>query len=323
MTRRNAARVPRSGDTDSPAHRPAGHGACEGKRATRRTLAHTPCPLTTRREGEPLRRPRSKSTTGETAPPAAPARRTGGAGRGAARVPVAPSPALPQARALRGPLADKRVYRPRHFHVPLRFAPRRQPPRLRASLRSTVYITGALCKPAGGVRCARVARAALKACHSACFLRARAFAVLGGAAVLNPRARHARARPGARRGPCPRAGSRTRRNENRRCRARKPRTERDAPSATAPKARTKAPASRAHGPRTCPGAEPPRAASWCAHRAHPWHIAPALCEGRDSAPEACGVPPRNEVKREMKDPGTVMRHYRPAATRPGAWMRRA
>jgi hypothetical protein len=47
---------------------------------------------------------------------------------------------------------------------------------------------------------------------------------------------------------------------------------------------------RAHGPRTCHGAEPPRAASWCARRA-PWHIALALCEGRDSAPEACGVPP--------------------------------
>lgn len=39
--------------------------------------------------------------------------RADGAGRGAARVPVAPSPALPRARALRDPLADIGQYRPR------------------------------------------------------------------------------------------------------------------------------------------------------------------------------------------------------------------
>ena len=59
-----------------------------------------------------------ESTTGETAPPAAPARGAGGAGRGAARVPAGPSSDLPRARAPRDPLADKRVYRPRRFHVP-------------------------------------------------------------------------------------------------------------------------------------------------------------------------------------------------------------
>ena len=169
-----------------------------------------------------------------------------------ARVPGPSSPALLPARALQGPLADKRVYRPRCFSFPGRAcAPRGTPLASGRSLRSAFNRTGRSVKPPGALRCARVARAALKACHCACSLRARAFAVLGGAAVLNPRARHARARPGERAGhegtarglrpraggaqranlgalprsrgaarTVPRAGSRTRRNENRRCRAR-------------------------------------------------------------------------------------------------------
>jgi hypothetical protein len=99
-------------------------------------------------EHDRRQRPRRLRREGLVAPAAA-----------TARVPGPSSPALLPARALQWPLADKRVYRPRHFHLPRRFASRRQPSRLRVSLRSTVYITGALCKPAGGVRCARVARA--------------------------------------------------------------------------------------------------------------------------------------------------------------------
>lgn len=97
----------------------------------------------------------------------------------------------------------------------------------------------------------------------------------------------------------------------------KRRTERDAPTAPAPKARAKLlhGLSRAHGLSASTGAKPPRARVGARYRAHPQHIALALCEGRESAPEACGVPPRNEVKREMKDPGTVIGHYRPAAAR--------
>jgi hypothetical protein len=105
----------------------------------------------------------------------------------------------------------------------------------------------------------------------------------------------------------------------------KRRTERDAPAAPAPKARAKNSfgVPRNHRPRGGIGAKPPRARVGARYRAHPQHIALALCEGRESAPEACGVPPRNEVKREMKDPGTVIGHYRPAVTRASAWMQRA
>jgi hypothetical protein len=74
-----------------------------------------------------------------------------------ARVPGPSSPALLPARALLRPLADKRVYRPRHFHVPLRFAPRGHPSRLRASLRSAFNRTEGSVKPpeACGARPAR------------------------------------------------------------------------------------------------------------------------------------------------------------------------
>ena len=94
-------------------------------------------------------------------------------------------------------------------------------------------------------------------------------------------------------------------------------TGRDAPTAPAPKARAKIlrAASRSHRPRGSTGAKPPRARVGARYRAQPQHIALALCEGRESAPEACGVPPRSEAQREMKDPGTVIGHYRPAATR--------
>jgi hypothetical protein len=97
----------------------------------------------------------------------------------------------------------------------------------------------------------------------------------------------------------------------------KRRTGRDAPAAPVPKAHSKIlrAARRSHRPRGCFGAKPPRARVAARYRAQPQHIALALCEGRESAPEACGVPPRNEVKREMKNPGTVIGHYRPAATR--------
>lgn len=97
----------------------------------------------------------------------------------------------------------------------------------------------------------------------------------------------------------------------------KRRTERDAPTAPAPKARAKilCAARRSHGPRGSVGAKPPRARVGARYGAHPQHIALALCEGRESAPEACGVPPRSEAQREIKVPGTVIGHYRPAATR--------
>ena len=102
-------------------------------------------------------------------------------------------------------------------------------------------------------------------------------------------------------------------------------TERDAPTAPAPEARAKIlrAAPRSYRPRGSTDAKPPRARVGARYRAHPQHIALALCEGRESAPEACGVPPRNEVKREMKGPGTVIGHYRPAATRESAWVQRA
>ena len=252
------------------------------------------------------------------------------------------------------PLADKRVYRPRRFHVPLRFARRGGTPLASGlSLRSAVYITGRYVNPPGACGARRARRGRLKACHCACALaracvcgprrgcgppptRAARSCQAGVSArgTLAPRAASGRlraapravldhlagmlppARRPARRGPCPRAGSRTRRDENRRCRARKRRTERDAPTAPAPKARSKIlrGAPRSHRPRRRFGAKPPRAASWCAKGA-PQHIALALCEGRDSAPEACGVPPRSEAQRDKKAPGTVIGHYRPAATR--------
>ncbi len=60
-------------------------------RGEARALAHAPRPLPTRRAVSGPRWPRPKSTARETAPPAAPARGAGGAGRGAARVPAGPS----------------------------------------------------------------------------------------------------------------------------------------------------------------------------------------------------------------------------------------
>ncbi len=127
------------------------------------------------------------------------------------------------------------------------------------------------------------------------------------------------ARGPARRGPCPRAGSRTRRNENRRCRARKRSTERDAPSATAPKARAKIlPASLEATALAAAPAPSPRARRVGArYRAHPEHIALALCEGRRSAPEACGVPPAAHARPGNERPGDGNRPL-PASERANA-----
>jgi hypothetical protein len=213
-----------------------------------------------------------------------------------ARVPGPSSPALLPARALQRPLADKRVYRPRCFHFPAaRARPGAAPsPPGVASLGRLHNV--ALCKPAGGIKARASSASCLKACHCACALRARAFAVLDGAAVLNPRARHARARPGERAGhegtarpPAARAsaqranlrcssplpgrganraarGIEHRTKEERRCRARS-----DARSVTrrqkpAPKARTKLlrGLSRAHAPQGRHRRQAPARASWCA-----------------------------------------------------------
>jgi hypothetical protein len=69
-------------------------------------------------------------------------------------------------------------------------------------------------------------------------------------------------------------------------------TERDAPTEPVPKARAKIlrGARRSHRPRGCFSAKPPRARVGGRYRTHPQHIAHALCEGRESAPEACGGP---------------------------------
>ena len=110
----------------------------------------------------------------------------------------------------------------------------------------------------------RPSAAAVKRWQCACVASARSSARGRWRAVLDHLAGMLPpARDPARRGPCPRAGSRTRRDENRRCRARKRSTERDAPSATAPKARSKIlpGASRSHGARRRFGVKPPRAAS--------------------------------------------------------------
>ncbi len=213
-----------------------------------RTLAHAPCPLATRQEASPTPRPPPKSTTGENAP--------GGSGeRGwwrrprrqrACRVPL-PRPFSRHARC-KDRLPINAFIVPGAFHFPAARARPGAPlsPPGVASLGRLHNV--ALCKPAGGIKVRASSASCLKACHCACSLRARAFAVLGGAAVLNPRAQHARARPGERAGhprglrpraggaqranlrgssplrgaarTVPRAGSRTRRDENRRCRAR-------------------------------------------------------------------------------------------------------
>ena len=146
------------------------------------------------------RRTRSKSTTGETAPPAAPARGAGGAGRGAARVPGPSSPALLPARALRDPLADKRVYRPRCFSFPAALrsagAPL-SPPGTRFARPSTER--GALLNRRG--RAVRASSAGcLKACHAACVAsRACVHGPRGAASSVHGRGTR-RARPGAARG---------------------------------------------------------------------------------------------------------------------------
>ncbi len=213
-----------------------------------RTLAHAPCPLATRQEASPTPRTGPKSTAGDNAP--------GGSGeRGwwrrprrqrACRAPL-PRPFSRHARCKRR-LPINAFIGSGAFHFPAARARPGAPlsPPGVASLGRLHNV--ALCKPAGGIKARANSASCLKACHCACFLRARAFAVLDGAAVLNPRARHARARPGERAGhegtarglrpraggaqrakslvlrgaarTVPRAGSRTRRDENRRCRAR-------------------------------------------------------------------------------------------------------
>ena len=174
-------------------------------------------------------------------------------------------------------------YRPRRFSVPLRFAPRKQPSRLRALAALGRLHNGALCKPAGGIKVRASSAGCLKACHCACFLRARAFAVLDGAAVLNPRARHARARPGTARGlrpreppvlfPAPGRGANRAARGIEDAQGRGPQmprakrsTGRDAPTAPAPKARTKNSSRRSSKPPTSSRHQrrAPARASWCA-----------------------------------------------------------
>ena len=69
-------------------------------------------------------------------------------------------------------------------------------------------------------------------------------------------------------------------------------TGRDAPTDARAKGARKTSSRRGSEPLTSKllRREAPARASWCALRRAPEHIALALCEGRESAPEACGVP---------------------------------